>query len=90
MLYTMPTRRYSNSSSIGEICLRGKTRTAGESASVTDEKPALPRRAVLIWWIKVCHLYPLLRFGQPRGDYRTMRALCCSPLTCMVAYGWLL
>ena len=42
MVYTIPTHAHYNGSSICyEICLRGKTRAAGELASVSDEKPAL-------------------------------------------------
>ena len=47
-------------------CLRGK-QDESRLTYLTRENPALTRRAILIWWIKVCHPYSLLSIRKNRG-----------------------
>jgi hypothetical protein len=49
------------------LCRKDKKPLENRLAYLTREAQPLTRRAILIWWIKVCHVYPLLSIRKNRG-----------------------
>ncbi len=61
LVFNLPAQvPYNGSSICYGCCLHAKTRAAVELASLLTRSPPMTRRAVVVWWTKVCHHIHLL------------------------------